>query len=345
MRYLTPTLSRSSSQTLSSNQTARNVARDSRREGLARIQEDGAVEGTRPSGVLAAVVSSRRLRAYETPANLLSTTTTPKAPRKLKTISTAVLMEDSAPFSYTTFDEWYHTLTLEKRRALMVSMREVCKERDAAQGAKMSVEVDPSEIAFQARVEDDKDGLVLQFNKWYTSLNEVQQNNALAYSALTDGQKVDDLPTEQEAEDENKENQQVARPFVREPSFVEGSSSRATPRDAESDPKSTAAKGKGKRLTREASSELFSWAQSYVQDKPVVVPQVPVAKPPRVLQPVDEDDQAPIMVNYELPKPPKRGYRAKITRTGTLILDGRGKPIFEKIPQKYQTRPEVPQRD
>ncbi|KAL0059404.1 hypothetical protein AAF712_013845 [Marasmius tenuissimus] len=344
-------MSKYSSQTLSQNQSARTHARDSRREGLAKIPEDKTTEGSNPVGVLASVVSSRRLRAHETPANPLAVQSPPKAPRKRRYTTTAVLMEDSIPFDFTSFSEWYDTLTLEKRRALMVSMMEVCKERDATGDANMSVDVDPSELAFQWRVEaDDDECLVLQFSRWFTSLEPSQQDNTLAYSALADGEKVDDLPTEKEVEEgENKENRQVARPFVKEPSFVEGSSSRDTPRDAETDPKSIAAKGKGKtrRLTREASSELFSWAQSYVQRKPATLPKVPVAKPPRaqVMAPIVEEDQAPIMVAFELPKPPKRGYRAKLTRSGTLVVDSRGQPIFEKIPAKYQVRQEVPQRN
>ncbi|KAG7094017.1 hypothetical protein E1B28_007642 [Marasmius oreades] len=338
MRYVAPSVS---SQTLSASQKARSHARDSRREGLARIPEDQ----SNPKGVLASVVSSRRLRAQATSVDLLGIgPTATNVPRKRTT--TAHLMNDSVPFGKVSFCEWYETLTLEKRRTLIMTMIEVCKERGKPSvsngrgqtSSSDSAPVDPNEIAFQWRVEGDGEDLVLQFSKWYIALNEAEQDTALAYSGLTDGEKVEDLPTEEEVENANQNEQVVVQPLGKVPSFVEGSSSRSTPRDSATDPKSIAAKGKTRRLTREASSEVFAWAQSFVQHKPLVLPNIPITKPTHAPAVAPEKDTITVsqseypMVDFPLPKPPRRGYRAKLTRNGTLVLDHRGKPIFEKIP-------------
>lgn len=331
MRFAAPSVS---SQTLSPSQKTRSHARDSRREGLARIPED------QPNGVLASVVSSRRLRAQATSANLLGVVapiaTNSNVPPKRTTATH--LMNDSVPFGKVSFCEWYETLTLEKRRALMMSMIEVCKERGepSVSNGDSDAPVDPNDIAFQWRVEGDGEDLVLQFSKWYISLQEAEQDTALAYSGLTDGEKIGDLPTEEEVRNGNRGNRQVTEPLVKVPSFIEGSSGRSTARDGATDRKSIAAKGKTRQLTREASSEVFAWAQSFVQHKPIIVPNVPVAQPVHAsavtsknMVEVPQSDYP--MVDFPLPKPPNRGYRAKLTRTGTLILDDRGKPIFEKI--------------
>ncbi|KAG7089108.1 hypothetical protein E1B28_010817 [Marasmius oreades] len=340
MRYAAP--STISSRSLSASQKTRSHARDSRREVLARTPDN------QSNGVLASVVSSRRLRAQATSANLLTVVAPIVASSNTppKHTDTTHLMNDSLPFGQVSFCEWYETLTLEKRRALMMAMIEVCKERGAASApngrgktsSPDSASVDPNDIAFQWRVEGDGEDLVLQFSKWYVALDEVEQDTALAYSGLADGEKIADLPTEEEVKNVNKRNGPVAEPLAKVPSFVEGSSNRSTPRDAANDPTSIAAKGKTRRLTREASSEVFAWAQSFAQRERLVVPNVPVTQPVHALAVVSKKKAIMVpqsdypMVDFPLPKPPKRGYRAKLTRNGTLILDNRGKPKFEKIP-------------
>ncbi|KAF9269112.1 hypothetical protein L218DRAFT_953662 [Marasmius fiardii PR-910] len=324
MRFACPS---TSSLTRSASEKSRSFARDSRRESLARIPEDG----NNPGGVLASVVSSHRLRGQLTTAKLRAVASTPNMSAvPQKRVSTTHLMDDSEPFGKISFCEWYETLTLEKRRALMLSMIEVLKERRKSNGRGTSsntVPTDPDQIAFQWRFEGDKEDLVLQFTKWYTALDETEQDTALAYSGITDGDKVADLPTEEE-ENTDKENEQVRKPVTR---FVEGSSGRSTPRDADTDPKSTGVKGKARRLTREASAEVFNWAQSYTQNNPTaVVPAVAVTQSAQAgaagAETTDPFQTRPL----PSPKPPKRGHSAKRTRKGTL--NDKGKPMLEKIP-------------
>ncbi|KAK7031293.1 hypothetical protein VNI00_013548 [Paramarasmius palmivorus] len=220
--------------------------------------------------------------------------------------------EELAPFGVETFYEWYKTLTPEKRKALMVSMMSVCKER-ARQGGKNkpvrlekesaeevlqvpSKEIsDPNDLAFQWRLEADDCALVVQFTKWYTALSEEEQGGALAYSAMKDGDNVEEAESELEK--------------VRDLSGLQA-------------------------LTRKQSEELTDQAHSYVQARNncVVVPNFPTCS-----RDTDEGQHETSVVyasDEALPRPPAPGLRAKVTRGGTLILDKWGDPIWEKIPEQ-----------
>ncbi|ESK86258.1 hypothetical protein Moror_16638 [Moniliophthora roreri MCA 2997] len=236
-------------------------------------------------------------------------------------------LRDLKPFSVTTFCQWYETLTLEKRRALMVSMMEVCKERakrtrgrkgkpvrlqkESAEGAK-EIQVqprNPDDLAFQWRLEADDNALVVQFTKWYTALNHEEQGGALAYSAMKDGETVDDLPSEAEVGARKTRSQ-------------------------------TQSQAGHRKLTREASKEIHTWAQSYVKQRKnrVVVPNIPSTGSTSTVQressvvfvSTTEDASSP----EALPDAPGHGLRPKLTRSGTLVLDKYGDPTFEKIPEE-----------
>ncbi|KAG7092012.1 hypothetical protein E1B28_008398 [Marasmius oreades] len=318
MRFLTPSVAKVSTQSHSANQTNKGSLPRHTRRALPRIAEDTIASATSKPGVLATVVARRRIRANETPANAIgrspseSVLNAPKKPNNTK-IGSA-----SDSLGKTNFCDWYKSLTLDKRRALIMSMMAVCKERgdarkvsdhESGSGASRNPnKADLTTSTFQWRVEQSEECLVLQFREWYSSLGEHEQNTALAYSTLSDGEQLDVLTTE----DEENETQEI--------SATKG--------------KTVDIKAFGKRLTRGATSQLLSWAESYIEEGQVVVPNLPEAI--ELQEEIAPDPDYPV-VDYPLPTPPTSGYRAKLTRNGTVVLDNWGEVVFEKIPQKYRS--------
>ncbi|KAF9255714.1 hypothetical protein L218DRAFT_967036 [Marasmius fiardii PR-910] len=273
------------------------------RAALSTVPEDAATSAT-TSNTLATVVANRMLRSYETPLDLIGnppSASIMNAPKKTSKPQPTIGSESEQ----TPFYEWYDALTIGKQKALMESMVNACEERKPRGGSGASATTRRNRTTldevFEWHVEQDQKTLLLQFKRWFSSLDEVQQNTALAYTILTDP----DFKWEEQA--------QLRR------------SARCSTRAKTAKRESVAGK---------ESSQLLSWAQGYVEHSTVVMPYMPEEVQIEELQ---EELHHFSAIGYPLPEPPVPGYRAKVTREGTLVLDDVGQVVFERMSRNVRS--------